>query len=141
MINIFIDTSGSMSEMGKDSGVIYIVKTILDYCENNGVSTSLFKLDGSKIYDLFSLKFNEKLQAITFEKVSNTILISDGFIEVEDDFFDISIAIGIDFDEKNLKKISKRIFEPENIIQALEYKIFNHNLTNLSLEVKDKDEW
>ena len=88
MINIFIDTSGSMSEMGKDSGSIYIVKTILDYCEEKDITVSFFKLDGSKINDLLSLKFNEQLQIIKLAKALNTILISDGFIEIEEDFFD-----------------------------------------------------
>lgn len=142
MINIFIDTSGSMSEMGKDSGSIYIVKTILDYCEEKDITVSFFKLDGSKINDLLSLKFNEQLQIIKLAKALNTILISDGFIEIEEDFFDISFIIGIDCDERNLNKISKKIFEPENIIQALEYLLFQNNiLENVISNKNDEDEW
>lgn len=41
MINIFIDTSGSMSEMGKDSGVIYIIKSIFDYCKEKNIKVTL----------------------------------------------------------------------------------------------------
>jgi hypothetical protein len=142
MINIFVDTSGSMSEMGKDSGTIYIVKTILDYCEKKDITVSLFKLDGSKINDLLSLKFNEQLKIIKFERALNTILISDGFIEVEEDFFDIAFIIGIDCDERNLNKISKKIFDPENVIQALEYLLFQNNiLENVILNKNDEDEW
>ncbi len=137
MINVFIDTSGSMSEMGKDSGTIYIVNTILDYCKNSNLTVSFFKLDGSKIDDVLSLKFNEQIQNIKLEKVLNTILISDGFIESEDDLFDISIAIGIDCNQMKLKEISKRIFEPENIVQALEYLLFQNNISS----EKDEDEW
>lgn len=107
MINIFIDTSGSMSEMGKDSGVIYIIKSIFDYCKEKNIKVTLFKLDGSTIENIFSLKFNEKIQSINIDKGLNTILISDGFLESEDDFFDISFAIGIDCNKVNLNKISK----------------------------------
>jgi hypothetical protein len=142
MINIFIDTSGSMSEMGKDSGVIYIVKSILDYCKIKNIQVVLCKLDGSTIENIFSLKFNEKIQSINIDKGLNTILISDGFLESEDNFFDISFAIGIDCDKANLNKISKRVFESENIVQAVEYLIYQHNiLENIAETEDDEDEW
>lgn len=142
MINIFIDTSGSMSEMGKNTGAIYIVKSILDYCEDKRITVFLFKLDGSIVDDLLSLKFDEQLQMINLEKRLNTILISDGFIESEDNFFDISFAIGIDCDETNLNKISKRVFEPENIMQALEYLLFKNNILENAISNEDnEDEW
>lgn len=141
MINIFIDTSGSMSEMGKDSGVIYIVKSILDYCKIKNIQVALCKLDGSTIENIFSLKFNEKIQSINIDKGLNTILISDGFLESEDNFFDISFAIGIDCNNVNLNKISKRVFESENIVQAVEYLVYQNNILENIMEIDDEDEW
>lgn len=142
MINIFIDTSGSMSEMGKDSSVIYIIKSIFDYCKEKNIKVTLFKLDGSIIENIFSLKFNEKIQSINIDKGLNTILISDGFLESEDDFFDISFAIGIDCNKVNLNKISKRVFESENIVQAVEYLIYQNDILENIVEIEDdEDEW
>jgi len=142
MINIFIDTSGSMSEMGKDSGVIYIVISILNYCKEKNIQVAFFKLDGSTIENIFSLKFNEKIQSININKGLNTILISDGFLESEDNFFDISFAIGIDCNKVNLNKISKRVFEPENIIQSIEYLVYQNNILENIVEIEDdEDEW
>ena len=141
MINIFIDTSGSMSEMGKSSGVIYIVKSILDYCKEKHIETSLFKLNGEIINDVLSLEFNERIQEINIDKVSNSILISDGLLLANNSLFDISFAIGIDCDKSNLNIISKRTFEQENIVQALEYLLFKNNaLENIIVEEDDDDE-
>ena len=46
MINIFLDTTGSMSVMGKNSGSVYIVKSIEDYCSQNKIVTNLYMLLG-----------------------------------------------------------------------------------------------
>lgn len=141
MINIFIDTSGSMSEMGKDSGTLYIFKSILDYCEEKNIKISIYKLDGSKVGDILSLEFNEKIQKVNIDNILNTILISDGFLDCENDSFDISFAIGIDCDKTNLNKISKRIFESENIIQGLEYLMFQNNMMLSTINENNEDEW
>jgi hypothetical protein len=138
MINIFLDTTGSMSVMGKNSGSVYVVKAIQDYCEVHNIKTSLFKIDGNNIDDLFSLAFNDKISINNLDAFSNTILVSDGLLECNrEDTFDISLSIGIDSDDMNLKKISKVSFESENIIKAIEYLIFQNNI-NIT---KDEDEW
>ncbi len=52
MINIYLDTSGSMSEMGKDSALVYLAKSVEDYCSFKGITTTIFTLDGNIIKDL-----------------------------------------------------------------------------------------
>jgi len=61
MINIFIDTSGSMSEMGKDSGAMYVVKSIQDYCAFHSVKSDLYKFDGNIVSDIHFIKFDEHI--------------------------------------------------------------------------------
>lgn len=142
MLNIFVDTSGSMSEMGKGSGVIYILKSIFDYCEEKQIEIKFYKLDSSKIENIMFLKFNDNIKVFNTKKHLNSILISDGFLETEDDFFDISFAIGIDCDKINLNKISKKVFESENIVQAVEYLLFQNNILEDMIEQEaDGDEW
>jgi len=142
MINIFLDTTGSMSEMGKNSGAIYIVKSIQDYCEFHNIKTSLYKLDGSHIYNLTSLVFNDKLNLNSLNNFENSIIVSDGLLDCEDEnLVDVSISVGIDCDENNLSKIAKKMFESDNTIASLEYLLYQANLKNESEEIEDEDEW
>jgi len=147
MINIFIDTSGSMSEMGKGSGVIYVVKSIQDYCEFNSVKSNVYKLDGSIVSDILSIKFNENINInllrdfIRNENLVGNILVSDGLFDEEILDNTVSISIGIDADLYNLEKVSLNVFEPENIIEALEYLQFTNSDSNINKEEEDDDEW
>ena len=147
MINIFIDTSGSMSEMGKGSGAIYVVKSIQDYCEFNSIKSNVYKLDGSIVGDILSIKFNENINInllrdfIRNETLVGNILVSDGLFDAEILDNTVSISIGVDADLYNLEKVSLNIFEPENIIEALEYLQFTNSDSNINKEEEDDDEW
>ena len=81
MINIFLDTTGSMSGMGKNSGSVYIVKSIEDYCSQNKIVTNLYKLNKEKITNVTSLLFQDVLLIDNFDKYTNSILISDGLFK------------------------------------------------------------
>jgi len=76
----------------------------------------------------------------------NSILISDGLFTFKDkNIYDIAISIGIDADLHNLENISKKLFENDNVLSALEYLIFQNNLLDNN-EVKvsgveEDDEW
>ena len=143
MINIYIDTSGSMLEMGKDSALLYLAKSIEDYCSFKDINTNFFTLDTQVIKDFTSIKFSNDIKLDTNKIKSNNILISDGLFKSEEEStFDISFSIGIDSDTLNLKKISTKVFSNDNIIDGLEYLIFTNNLlySNITQE-EDDDEW
>lgn len=147
MINIFIDTSGSMSEMGKDSGAIYVVKSIQDYCEFNSVESNVYKFDGNIVSDIHSIKFDENINInllrdfIRNKNLVGNILVSDGLFDEEILDNTVTISIGVDADIYNLEKVSLTVFEPENIIEALEYLLFiNHDSNNIAEEDED-DDW
>ncbi|WWW12528.1 hypothetical protein V7P26_03935 [Arcobacter cryaerophilus gv. pseudocryaerophilus] len=143
MINIYIDTSGSMLEMGKDSALLYLAKSIEDYCSFKDINTNFFTLDTQVIKDLTSIKFSNDIKLDTNKIKSNNILISDGLFKSEEEsIFDISFSIGIDSDTLNLKKISTKVFSNDNIIDGLEYLIFTNNLLNSNItQEEDDDEW
>lgn len=143
MINIYIDTSGSMLEMGKDSALLYLAKSIEDYCSFKDINTNFFTLDTQVIKDLTSIKFSNDIKLDTNNIKSNSILISDGLFKSEEEsIFDISFSIGIDSDTLNLKKISTKVFSNDNIIDGLEYLIFTNNLLNSNItQEEDDDEW
>ena len=143
MINIYIDTSGSMLEMGKDSALLYLVKSIEDYCSFKDINTNFFTLDTQVIKDLTSIKFSNDIKLDTNNIKSNSILLSDGLLNSEEEsIFDISFSIGIDSDTLNLKKISTKVFSNDNIIDGLEYLIFTNNLLNSNItQEEDDDEW
>ena len=147
MINIFIDTSGSMSEMGKDSGAMYVVKSIQDYCEFHSVKSNLYKFDGNIVSDIHSIKFNKNINInllrnfIKSKNLVGNILVSDGLFDEETLDNTIAIAIGVDADIYNLEKISLTVFEPENIIGALEYLLFINNDSNNIEEEDEDDDW
>ncbi len=143
MINIYIDTSGSMLEMGKDSALLYLAKSIEDYCSFKDINTNFFTLDTQVIKDLTSIKFSNDIKLDTNNIKSNSILLSDGLLNSEEEsIFDISFSIGIDSDTLNLKKISTKVFSNDNIIDGLEYLIFTNNLLNSNItQEEDDDEW
>ncbi len=144
MINIYLDTTGSMTEIGKDSAVLYIAKSIQDYCNFKAIENYFYGLDGEKIDSLASMKFSNDIKNDFNIIMNNSILVSDGLIDFEDEkIFDISISVGIDADLYNLKKISQKVFTNDEILSALEYLIFNNDLLENSTEEseEDEDEW
>lgn len=143
MINTYLDTSGSMSELGKDSAQLYLAKSIKDYCDFKGIETTFFTLNGCIIKDLTFIKYSNEIKLETKNIKSNSILLSDGLFHSEEGcIFDIAISIGIDSDTSNLKKISTKVFSSDNILAGLEYLLFANNLLNSNITQKDdEDEW
>ena len=145
MINIYLDTSGSMTEMGKDGALVYLTKSIEDYCDFKGINTTVFTLDGNIIKDIKSIQYSNDIKLNTNNIKSNSILLSDGLFNTEkENIFDIAISIGIDSDTVNLKKISTKLFSGDNILAGLEYLLFKNNLLSLNItseEEDDEDEW
>ena len=133
MINVYLDASGSMTEMGKDQGSAYVAKSVIDYCKAYGIEVVIKRLDGNIMKDL------GKLSGSIAE---NSILLSDGLFECENEnMFDITIAIGIDSDRKLLEKISVKTFQSDDLLKALEYLIFNYGVALSSKQVTSDDEW
>jgi len=144
MINIYIDTTGSMTEMGKNSAVLYIAKSIEDYCSFKSIENSLYQLNGTVIKDLISLSFSNDIKIDFKSELENSILISDGLFETEDiKIFDAAISVGIDADLFNLEKISQKLFTSDNVLSALEYLIFHNDLLESAPKIleEDDDEW
>jgi len=141
VINIYLDTTGSMLEMGKDSALVYIAKSIEDYCNLKQLQCSFYKLDTTNISKLESIKFSNDIQLKIENIQQKSILISDGLFDFnEDTIFDLSISIGVDADLLKLKKISKKIFDNDNVLSALEYIIFKYDLLDSKIK-EDEDEW
>ena len=143
MINIYIDTTGSMTEMGKNSAVLYIAKSIQDYCDFKSIENCFYKLDGTSIGNLPSMQFSNNIRMNINDFVENSILLSDGLFDSENKrIFDIAISVGIDADLLNLKKISKKLFGNDDILSALEYLIFHNDLLETTTkELEEDDEW
>jgi hypothetical protein len=145
MINIYLDTSGSMSEMGKDSALVYLAKSIEDYCSFKGINTIFFTLDENVVKDLKSIQYSNDIKLDTNNIKPDSILLSDGLFNTEkENIFDIAISIGIDSDTVNLKKISTKVFLNDNILAGLEYLLFANDLLSLNItseEEDDEDEW
>ncbi len=133
MINVYLDNSGSMTEMGKDHGSVYIAKSIVDYCDAYGIVMTITKLDGNTMKDPVRL---------VGSVAENSILLSDGlFLSDAKKMFDIAIAVGIDSDEKSLEKIAGKTFQSDDIIKAMEYLIFHNNLVHATEKALSDDEW
>jgi len=149
MINIFIDTSGSMSEMGKDSGTIYVVKSIQDYCEFNNIKNCLYRFDGEAIDIVHEITFDKNIDIeILHKTIVNgsyiyNIVITDGSFNNSMKFEkSVAISIGIDADTYLLEKSFSKLFEAENIIEAVEYLSFlNNEQTDVVKKEDDDDEW
>lgn len=142
MINIYIDTTGSMTEMGKNSAVLYIAKSIEDWCGFKSIENCLYQLNGTVIKDLISLSFSNDIKIDFKSELENSILISDGLFETEDiKIFDVAISVGIDANLFNLEKISQKLFTSDNVLSALEYLIFHNDLLKTETNEEDDDEW
>lgn len=136
-MKIIIDTSTSMLELGKKDSMLYIVKSIQDYLDFNDYKYEVYDLEGNAV-DIQQLDFTANLD-FNLEKLDErTILVSDGLFQVEDEIKKgVSIKVGIDADEINLHKITNKVFDSENIIEALETLYYFEGNTK---EV-DNDEW
>ncbi len=133
MINVYIDTSGSMTEMGKDRGADYVAKSVVDYCSALGIEAEVNKLDGYKIKDLGNF-FDSA--------VENSIFLSDGLFRYDKEkIFDIAISVGIDSDRKVLEKVAAKTFQSDDLVKALEYLIFYNDLFLASERIMTDDEW
>lgn len=143
MISIYLDLSGSMTEMGKDSAQLYLAKSIKDYYNFKGIETTFFALNGTTIEDLKSIQYSNEIKLNTKIIKSNSILLSDGLFHSEEEhIFNMAISIGIDSDTSNLKKISTKLFTSDNVLAGLEYLLYTNNLINSSInEKEDEDEW
>jgi len=148
MINIFVDTSGSMSEMGKDSGTIYVVKAIQDYCDFHNIKNCLYSFDGEAIDMVHKITFDKNIDIeILHKTIINgsyiyNIVITDGLFNNSMKFEkSVAIAIGIDADTYLLEKFFSKLFEAENIIEAVEYLSFLNNEQTDVVEEEDDDEW
>lgn len=143
-MNIYIDTTGSMIEMGKNSAVLYISKSIQDYCSFKSIETFFYKLDNTKISNLPSIEFSNNTTIDIDNIKNNSIILSDGLFDNKDkEIFDIAISVGIDASLDNLKKMSKKVFTSDEILSALEFLIFHNNLQmEIGKDLKDdEDEW
>ena len=139
MINVFLDNSGSMQEMGKKDGLIYVAKSLKDYCDFYGIKLSFFDICSETIAKIENLKLTDRKP--NFSHKDNSIFISDGLIKMQDLKFDITISIGIDANIKNLENISKITLKPENSLFAIEYLLYSNNINLSSNENKQEDEW
>lgn len=143
MVNIYLDISGSMNEMGKNSAQLYLAKSIEDYCNFKGINTAFFTLDGAIIKSLISIKSLNDIKLDIKNIKPNSILLSDGLFHCkEGSIFDMAISIGIDSDNINLRKISTKVFTSDDVLVGLEYLFYRNNLINTSVnEKEDEDEW
>lgn len=139
MINVFLDNSGSMQEIGKKDALIYTAKSIKDYCDFYGIKLFFFDICSEPISKIENLKLTDKNP--TFIHKNNSIFISDGLIEIQDVTFDLTISIGIDANIKNLENISKTTLKPENSVMAIEYLLYVNNIHLPSYENEQEDEW
>ena len=143
MINIYLDTTGSMTELGKDSALIYTAKSIQDYCDFKKIQTIFYSLDGTKIEKLNLISFSGKVVSFNADRIqSNSILISDGLFDIsEHNIFDLSIALGVDADILRLQQISRKVYECDNVISAIEYMVFRDSMVFSENIEDDEDEW
>ena len=107
MIKIYIDNSGSMSEMDKLDVAKYIARGIKN--------AEIYTLNGNKV-ELDSIKFdNNKIYNVTNDGFK--ILLSDGLADFDEIKFDIAFAIGIDADKKMLEKVANKVFDIDDIME------------------------
>lgn len=142
MINVILDNSGSMQENGKSDALIYIAKCLQDYCVQNGFDISFFDISNKKIIELEKLEFDN--YGILLEQKENSILLSDGYLDINDIKFDIFIGIGADAIFMNVKKKYDILIKPENAIYAIDFfKYFKNESSKITQDSKDEndDEW
>lgn len=130
MLNVYIDNSGSMAEMGKLEVAKYIARTL------NG---KLYTLNGREIQNLNDLKI-ENIKEINIK--DSNILLSDGLIEqdIPKDSFKVALAIGVDSNISVLKTFSEKVFSINEILDFLAF-IDSINLSQNTLNDGKDSEW
>lgn len=125
MLSVYIDNSGSMSEMGKLDVAKYIA---------NCLNATFYTLNGEKIKDLQDLKIENTNEIRIHKEDNKKILISDGLLQKNtESSFDVALAVGLDSNVSALKKIAGRVYSINEILAFLSY---IDELRN-----KDNDEW
>ena len=127
MISLYIDKSASMNELGKNDSVEIVLKSIKEQFEDLKISyivKEFTKIDLSTIGD-------------------KTILVSDGLFKAQEIKKGIAIAVGIDANINNLKQVSKKVFNVDEITKIDDYILYNFDFEILEENKKedDEDEW
>ena len=126
MIKILVDTSFSMKELGKKDSIEMVLKSLIDELVLNGLKYKVLDFEGQEIdFKNFSLN-NKKLKFDLLD--DNTILISDGLFEVKNLQKGISIAIGIDANFSNLKSLTKKVFNIDEILKVMDYVLYHFDI-------------
>ena len=140
MIKILVDTSFSMNELGKKDSIEMILKSLIDELDFNNLEYKVLDFEGKNI-DFKNFSLNNK--QLNFDLLDdNTILISDGLLEVKNLQKGISIAIGIDANFSNLKSLTKKVFNIDEILKVMDYVIYHFDISESKINLtEDKDEW
>ncbi len=123
-IDIYIDQSTSMIELGKNDSVEIVLKSLKEQFEDLKIPyivKEFTKIDLSTIKD-------------------NTILVSDGLFKAQEIKKGIAIAVGIDANINNLKQVSKKVFEVDKITKVDDYILYNFEISEENKK-EDEDEW
>ena len=140
MIKILVDTSFSMKELGKKDSIEMILKSLIDELDFNNLEYKVLDFEGKDI-DFKSFLLNNK--KLNFDLLdNNTILISDGLFEVKNLQKGISIAIGIDANFSNLKSLTKKVFNIDEILKVMDYVLYHFDISENRIDlIEDEDEW
>jgi hypothetical protein len=138
MIKVLVDTSFSMKELGKKDSIEMVLKSLIDEFEEYNLKYQILDFEGNDL-DYKSFKLDNK--KLNFDLLDdNTIIVSDGLFEVKDLKKGISVSIGIDANLLNLKKLTKKVFNIDEILEIIDYILFNFELMDKNLE-ENNDEW
>jgi hypothetical protein len=138
MIKVLVDTSFSMKELGKKDSIEMVLKSLIDEFEEYNLKYQILDFEGNDL-DYKSFKLDNK--KLNFDLLDdNTIIVSDGLFEVKDLKKGISVSIGIDASLLNLKKLTKKVFNIDEILEIIDYILFNFELMDKNLE-ENNDEW
>lgn len=137
MINIILDTSGSMSE--RKSALFYTANTVGQYCDILGIDIKFYNLKGECLASLLDIKFfNDEC---VFKHMENSVFISDGFQKINDTQFDGIILIGMDSSSEKYKNNSTIIEKAENAIKVIDYIVSLKCISKNSTQRDEEDEW
>jgi len=139
MIKILVDTSFSMNELGKKDSIEMVLKSLIDELNLNNLEYKILDFEGKDI-DFRNFSLNNK--QLNFDLLdNNTILISDGLFEVKNLQKGISIAIGIDADFSNLKSLTKKVFNIDEILKVMDYVLYHFDISESKINLTEDDEW
>jgi len=121
-MNVYVDLSGSMFEMGGKNALEYVLKSLKDYCEFKGIECNFYDFEGKKI-DIFNLspKISKLVDLKENLKEGFNVVISDGYFEnkIKLDVYSIAFSAGSNI--RVLEYISKEVFDEAEIIKLVEY--------------------